>query len=474
MSKMNVFAVAKSLLTVTAVLSMTACAIAPASSGASESRRSTEALTITTCLQDQLTVVSATASSVEGSHWAASNAIDGDYTSRWSSAKGNPQWLKLDLGQRSFISSVSIDWQTAYSTNYDIQLSDNGSSWAPVNMQPNATGGSAWIWNLNASARYVRIYSRAATNYGNVSISTVGVFGDANPSCDTSTQQCGGLVRLNATAATASSIEGSAFPASNAIDASYNTRWSSKASDNQWLAIDLGASAKVDSVRLTWDSSYAKEYQLQAGTSMTGPWTTVYANTAGTGGVETIPALAATTRYLRVLGVKRATSYGFSLYNVDVYGTRDLVCQNMLTGPWAFKEADFTPSNVYAITGNSIYLNYDGDYYWTTDGFNGVTFEQSAAGIKQGSKYRLVLDIVNNGYVPVILAATLSGAGAAQSVEFDGNGQATIDFDVTAAPGAAPVIDLTSHPILAIPGPYVTGVGIGLGSYTVSTTLKQL
>ena len=40
------------------------------------------------------------ASSLEGEHWPASNAVDGDPETRWSSAFSDPQWLRVDLGAR--------------------------------------------------------------------------------------------------------------------------------------------------------------------------------------------------------------------------------------------------------------------------------------------------------------------------------------------------------------------------------------
>jgi hypothetical protein len=483
--KANVSNTMARFASVAAAIGLLGCAAAPATIDGTATGTTEQPITITTCRSDRLQIANATASSVESSHFVAANVLDGDYTTRWSSQKGNPQWLQLDLGSRSFIYIVAIDWQTAYSTNYEVQISDNASSWAPVVNVPNATGGSQWHWRINASARYIRIYSKAATAWGNVSITDVAVFGDANTACDASTAACGGVVRLSAANATASSTESSSLQAKNAIDPAYSTRWSSAASDNQWLAIDLGAVSKVDTVRLTWQSSYAKTYSLQTGTSMTGPWTTIYTNAAGVGGVEEIPSLNAQTRYLRIVGTKRATSYGISLWNVDVYGSRDLVCENILKGPWQFKTADCTAdvpiSDLYAIDGNKIDLPYsDHTFYWdASTGFSGLTFEQPAAGIKVGSKYRLVLDIVTTSDLPSIFWARLSGAGAPVVMipadgALEGNGQMTMDFDVTQHPGTSPVVTLTNHPALVGFGPYVTGMGMALGSITVTTTLKSI
>jgi hypothetical protein len=36
---------------------------------------------------------------------------------------------------------------------------------------------------------------------------------------------------------------------------------------------------------------------------------------------------------LRLLGIKRATQFGYSVWEIEVYGSRDLSCQNLLASP---------------------------------------------------------------------------------------------------------------------------------------------
>ncbi|HEV2373059.1 MAG TPA: discoidin domain-containing protein, partial [Streptosporangiaceae bacterium] len=45
----------------------------------------------------------ATASSIQGLAWPASNATDGNLSTRWSSAFSDPQWLEADLGSAQSI-----------------------------------------------------------------------------------------------------------------------------------------------------------------------------------------------------------------------------------------------------------------------------------------------------------------------------------------------------------------------------------
>jgi len=119
---------------------------------------------------------------------------------------------------------------------------------------------------------------------------------------------------------TASSVENGSLGAANAVDGNLGTRWSSAFSDPQWIQVDLGATATVDQVILRWEAAYARAFQIQVATSAGGPWTTVYSTSTGAGGVQTL-AVSGTGRYVRMNGTQRATPYGYSLWEFQVFGT---------------------------------------------------------------------------------------------------------------------------------------------------------
>ncbi|MFG2867356.1 discoidin domain-containing protein [Streptomyces sp. NPDC048338] len=118
---------------------------------------------------------------------------------------------------------------------------------------------------------------------------------------------------------TASSQEHYGTPAADAVDGNLGTRWSSAASDGQWLQVDLGSSVALGQVVLRWEAAYAKAYRIELSTDGT-TWSTAYSTATGAGGTETI-ALSGTARYVRMQGVTRATGYGYSLWEFQVYGT---------------------------------------------------------------------------------------------------------------------------------------------------------
>jgi hypothetical protein len=119
--------------------------------------------------------------------------------------------------------------------------------------------------------------------------------------------------------ATASSIENAGTPAAAAVDGNTGTRWSSAFSDPQWLQVDLGGQANVTQVVLQWEAAYARAFQIQV-SDTAATWTTIYSTTTGTGGTQTLD-VSGTGRYIRVYGTVRATPYGYSLWEFQVYGT---------------------------------------------------------------------------------------------------------------------------------------------------------
>jgi uncharacterized protein YndB with AHSA1/START domain len=120
--------------------------------------------------------------------------------------------------------------------------------------------------------------------------------------------------------ATASSVENAATTASAAVDGNTGTRWSSAFSDPQWLQVDLGASATISQVVLTWEAAYASSFQVQVSGTGTGGWTNIFSTTTGTGGTQTVN-VAGTGRFVRMNGTARSTVYGYSLFEFQVYGS---------------------------------------------------------------------------------------------------------------------------------------------------------
>jgi hypothetical protein len=236
---------------------------------------------------DEMTITPATASVPTGPANLTSTSGSGSVTLHWTASGGGPTSYSIYRGTQS-----------------------DGEATTPVA----TVSGTATTYTdtglTNASSYY---YVVAANNAAGVSpdsneiIATPGV-----------TLPAGTNLALNQPAY-ASSIQASGYPATAATDGSFNSRWSSAYSDPQWLLVDLGATHTISTVVLAWESAYAKAFQIQ--TSSDGVnWTTIYSTTTGTGGVQTI-SVSGTGRYVRMYGTVRATGYGYSLWEFQVFGS---------------------------------------------------------------------------------------------------------------------------------------------------------
>ncbi|WP_082801624.1 ThuA domain-containing protein [Herbidospora cretacea] len=254
-----------------------------------------------------------TASSVEpGSAHVAANAVDGSTTTRWGSAYADPQWITVDLGASYTLNRVRLNWEAAYGRQYRVEVSPDNATWTTVSTQTASDGGVDDL-TVTGTGRYVRIYGtqRALTAYG-YSLWDLNVYG---------TPASGGPALLSRSRpVTASSVEpGSAHVAANAVDGNTGTRWGSAYADPQWITVDLGQSRSITRVRLQWEAAYGRQYRVETSPD-NATWTTVSTQTASDGGVDDL-TVTGTGRYVRIHGTQRATAWGYSLWEFDVYGS---------------------------------------------------------------------------------------------------------------------------------------------------------
>ncbi|SDO21970.1 galactose-binding domain-containing protein [Actinacidiphila guanduensis] len=176
------------------------------------------------------------------------------------------------------------------------------------------TGDGAFTVTAPATLGVWKVYVYAYDGHGNVGIETRS-FRVVAPTV-------GGPDLAQGRPTTASTYQatgdGAPFPAGNATDGKWDTRWASEWSDPQWLQVDLGQVTAIRHVQLGWEAAYGKAYQVQVSTDGSS-WTTVYATSSGAGGVETLD-VSGSGRYVRVNMTQRGTAYGYSLYEFGVYG----------------------------------------------------------------------------------------------------------------------------------------------------------
>ncbi|MDD3079826.1 MAG: glycoside hydrolase family 3 N-terminal domain-containing protein [Paludibacter sp.] len=114
------------------------------------------------------------ASSTEGGN-VANNAVDGNLDTRWSSnfaTDENPDnaWWQVDLGAEYYVSSVNIQWENAFASEYKIQISDdvNFGSYTDIAHITAGDGGEDFVSTSNlVKGRYVRFQGiTRSTGYG--------------------------------------------------------------------------------------------------------------------------------------------------------------------------------------------------------------------------------------------------------------------------------------------------------------------
>lgn len=123
----------------------------------------------------------ATSSANESASTTPNLAVDGNNGTRWSSPFSDPQWLQVDLGATTSINRVIVNWEAAYASAYQIQVSNSASGpWTTI-YSTTSNGGGVNDLAVSGSGRYVRMYGTTrATAYG-YSIWELAVYGSTGP-----------------------------------------------------------------------------------------------------------------------------------------------------------------------------------------------------------------------------------------------------------------------------------------------------
>ncbi|GIH08008.1 hypothetical protein Rhe02_60750 [Rhizocola hellebori] len=213
---------------------------------------------------------------------------------------------------------------TALAGNGSVQLNWNASAGATGysvyrGTSPGGQGATA-IANPTTNSYTDTAVTNGTTYYYKVTArNAAGTSGNSAEVSATPTTGGGAGLLSQGHPATASSTENGSLVAANAFDGNNSTRWSSAFADPQWIQVDLGAAHSVNRIVLNWQTAYGRAFQLQTSANGT-TWTTIYSTTTSTGGLQDL-AVTGSGRYVRMYGTVRATGYGYSLLEFQVYGT---------------------------------------------------------------------------------------------------------------------------------------------------------
>lgn len=150
--------------------------------------------------------------------------------------------------------------------------------------------------------------------------------------------------------ATASSQIGDGSGPEKAVDGNtIGTRWESAwTSNDEWMQVDLEKTYTINKVVVYWENARAAEYDLQVSKDGETWQTVANVKDSPTGG-ETVTFSSINARFVRIQGISKAMpAYGYSIYELEVYGTGVASGMNSVNTMAASKDA------VYDINGKKV------------------------------------------------------------------------------------------------------------------------
>lgn len=237
----------------------------------------------------------------------------------WNDAAGLLIWM-------SHPAYPSFVWQT-----YDYYYDPTGAYWGakkacePLHIQWNASNNS--IKAINTTAKDLKGAIVKATIY-DLNGKEIAAYGQTKQ-VDVAASNITEAFTLNfnpfnlafGKEVVASSFTSDSKKASLVTDGGAGSRWESEYNDPQWIYVDLGKEEKIENIILKWETACAKKYTLQVSNDAK-KWKTVYDNKDGKGGIEKIDLESVTARYVKLEGISRATQFGYSLFEFEIYGEK--------------------------------------------------------------------------------------------------------------------------------------------------------
>ncbi len=109
----------------------------------------------------------------------AKSATDGNRSTRWAGGDWNQhlQWIRVDLGAPTTVGRVTVDWEAAFAKSYEVQVSDDASTWTTVWKTTSGDGGLDTAMFDPLTTRWIRVLcTEKGTKHG-YSIWELGAYG---------------------------------------------------------------------------------------------------------------------------------------------------------------------------------------------------------------------------------------------------------------------------------------------------------
>ena len=238
-------------------------------------------------------------------------AVDGNTSTRWSSLRNeDDNWIIVDLGHYAQIDAMSIQWESACSDDYDIQVSSNKVNWTTVEDGKKTSSEylDSYSYDEPVYGRYVKVHSHKSTQlkYG-ISIYELSVYGKFVDEDIASNKN-----------AFSSTIKDLNLP-TNAVDHKSNTSWISEKAGEQWIYVELKGIYEISHMDIEWGTNYASQYEIQISDDAQN-WTTIKTVANGQGNSEDILDLGnQQAKYIR-LKLNQSTGSSYQIIQWSIYG----------------------------------------------------------------------------------------------------------------------------------------------------------
>jgi len=269
---------------------------------------------------------------------SASNAIDGDMTTRWSTGadQANGQWFQVDMGSAQTFSKILLDAGSStndYPRGYQVKVSNDGTNWSSAVASGSGSNAVITVTFATQTARYIRATQTGSASGISWSIQEFYVYPPA-------------VVVLPRTGWVASASGSGGGSAANALDGNITTRWSpgTYQANGEWFQVDLGSAQSFNQIVLDAGRSsgdYPRGYQVNVSNDGLNGGSAV-ATGSGTSAVTTITFARQTARYIRVTQTGSSSSNYWSIYEFNVYSaiaTTYTLTENSPNGTMALNPA---------------------------------------------------------------------------------------------------------------------------------------
>ncbi|OJV42854.1 MAG: hypothetical protein BGO29_06715 [Bacteroidales bacterium 36-12] len=316
----------------------------------------------------------------------------------WDNATGVLIWMS----QSAYPSFV---WQT-----YDYYFDATGAYWGakkacePLHIQWNYASNSVKVINTTLN-NYTNLTAKATVyNLNGEVYEPLSKVKTLNSNSNTATE-CFILadysdlnLALNKPAyASTNNSDGEGVP-SRAVDGNTSTRWGSGYHDDAWFYVDLEEATAINNVNIVWEGAHGRRYLIQVSDNAS-DWTTVYEQNDGKGGNETIVFDPVTARYVKMQGVEKATMWGYSFYEFEVFaptvgngsGGNDVVLTDV-----NFIRLELTDSNGKLISDNFYWRNMKNYDYKALNSLPLANVSVTQNVTKVNGKYKISCVVKNN------------------------------------------------------------------------------